>query len=196
MRNSVEITRKYQFGFMLLHHLTTVSCIAIFELAAFWYFLNKPYLRQACAAVFIIVYGLIIYSYSRKLAIYDKKTYTPLKPELKWGVLWGVMISASIAVFLIMYKLNWQMFSAVDDTGVPYLTSFWAMISNMVFYLWTAPYFGLIDMQGGGIAVYAQIIMLAVPIIASTLGYKAGVVNFDLLGKLDEFTLEHEEDDE
>ncbi|MGN1115816.1 MAG: hypothetical protein ACI4TH_04545 [Candidatus Ornithomonoglobus sp.] len=198
MRNSIDITRKYQFGYMLLHHLTTVLIIIVFEAIAFWYFLDKTIGRQVVAVIFTIVYGLALYSYARKLAAWDNKPYTPLKPELKWGFLWGLAISASVGIFLIIYKLDWHFFAAIDENGVPYLTSLWAIGINMLFYIWTGPYFGFVESQGGGIAVYGQILMLVVPMIATTLGYKAGVKNFDLIEKLDSLTLEKntEDDDE
>lgn len=196
MRNSLDITRKYQFGYMLLHHLTTVLAIILFEAIAFWYFLDSEIGRNVVASVLTIVYGFVVYSYARKLAVWDNKPYTPLKPELKWGVFWGVAIAATVGVFLIVYKLNWALFSAVSEEGVPYLTNIPSVIVNLLFYIWTGPYFGFVKPQGGEIEVYGQILMLIVPIIATTLGYKAGCTNFDLLEKLDGLTVEKKEDDE
>jgi drug/metabolite transporter (DMT)-like permease len=181
---------------MILRHLIAVLIIIVFEAVAFWYFLDKPIARQVLAGIFTIVYGLILYSYSRKLAALDNKPYTPLKPDIKWGVLWGLAISATVAVMLVLYKFNWHHFSAVSEDGTPYITNIAAIIVNLLFYIWTGPYFGFIDNSGGGIAVYAQILMIIVPIAATTVGYVAGVKNFDLVEKLDSMTLEKNEDDD
>lgn len=196
MRNSLDITRKYQFGYMLLHHLITVLAIIILEAVAFWYLLDKPIGKQILAAAFTVVYGLAIYSYARKLAVWDNKPYTPLKPELKWGLFWGLAISATVGIFLIIYKLNWQFFSAVGESGIPYLTNGWSIAVNILFYVWNGPYFGFVKAEGGSIEIYGQILMLAVPIIAATLGYKAGIDNFDLMEKLNSLTVEKKSDDE
>lgn len=196
MRNSVDITRKYQFGYMILQHFLIALVAIVFEALAFWYFLDKQIGRQIVACVFTVVYGFGLYSASRKLSVWDSKPYTPLQPRLKWGFLWGLAITATVALMLTVYKFNWHAFSAVDENGVRYLTSLPAVLLNLLFYLWTAPYFGFVQNQGGGIEIYGQILMLIVPPIATTLGYKAGMTNFDLLEKLDSMTLEKNTEEE
>ncbi len=190
MRNSVEITRKYQFGSMLLQHITAVLISIVFESIACWYFLDKPVARYIVAGIFTFVYAAFIYSRARRLAVFDAKPYTPLQPQLKWGVLWGIAVSAAILIWIIIFRLNWILF-AVD--GV--MTNVFSIIINVLFYIWTAPYFGFMSDTGGQIPLFAGILMLVVPIVASTLGYYAGMKNFDIIAKLDSLTVEKREDE-
>lgn len=190
MRNSVKITRKYQFGSMLLHHIIAVFVAIVFESIACLYFLDKPVARYIVAAVFTVVYGFMIYSHARRLAEFDAKSYTPLQPELKWGVLWGVMIAATVLVWIVIFRLNWIWFS-VDGA----MTNLASIIVNILFYFWTAPYFCLISDTGGHIPVFAGVLMVAVPVAASSLGYMAGMKHFDLAAKLYWLTVEKKEDE-
>lgn len=189
MRNSTKITRKYQFGYMLLRHLAAVGVAAILQAIAFWYFLEKPIMRYIVATVFAVIYGMMLYSSARRLSVYDKKPYTPLQPDAKYGLLWGIMISSTILLFIIIYKLNWLLFS-VD--GI--INNWVSIVVNALFYLWVSPYFGFMSEGGGGIPIYAVIIMLIIPIAACYLGYIAGNRNFDILQKLQNMTFEDDEE--
>ena len=191
MRNSVEITRGYQFMYMLRTHLLAVFVSMAFEAMAFWAFLSKPIARFVVAGIFTIVYAGMIYSAAAKLGKFDTKTYTPLKPEPKFGLLWGLAISATVAVFLCVYMINWKLFST--DGG---LNNIGSVIYNLFFCFWTAPYFGFYDVSGGGIPVFAIVLMLAVPVAASFIGYYAGMTRFDIIEKLDSMTFEKDDDEE
>ena len=121
----------------------------------------------------------------------DNKPYTPLRPHIKWGFIWGLSIAATVAVFTLIYKLNWTLFS--DGTGV---SNIFSVLLNILYYIWTAPYFGFMPDMGGNIPLYTVILMIAMPIAASALGYWAGSKKFDLLEKLDSLTFEKEENDD
>lgn len=191
MKNSIEITRSYQIRYMLLHHLFAVLICGVFEAVAAWYFLDKQIARYVVAGLFSIVYGLLIYGSARKLSLLDNKPYTPLRPNIKWGTVWGLAVAASVAVFTLIYKINWSYFV---DNGA--MTNIFSVILNILYYVWTAPYFGFMPDTGGEIPAFALVIMVAVPIIASTLGYWAGIHKFDLLEKLDSMTFEKDENDD
>ena len=191
MRNSVEITRGYQFGYMILGHIIAVLIAIVFESIACWYFLDKPVAKYIVAAVFTVVYGLVIYSKASKLAGFDAKTYTPLEPHIKWGVLWGVAISATVLAWCIIFRLNWILFSTDGK-----MTEIIPVIVNLIFYVWTSPYFGFMSDSGAEIPAFAGALMLAVPIAASTLGYLAGMRHFDIIEKLDSLTVEKNDDDD
>lgn len=192
MRNSMEITRAYQFGKMILCHFTSVLICIVFEAVACWRFLAEPVWQYVIAGIFTLVYAILIYNMAHKLAGFDRKSYTPLKPSLKWGFLWGVAISATVAVAIILFKLNWHIF-AVDMT----INNVFSIIYNLIFYVWTAPYYGfIISQSGSNIQSFVIILMLVVPIVASTLGYLAGMNNFELIVKLDSMTVEKQTDDE
>lgn len=191
MKNSIEITRGYQIGYMILHHLLAALICGVFEAVAAWYFLDKQIARYIVAGVFTVIYGLLVYGSARKLSLLDNKPYTPLRPNIKWGFIWGLSIAATVAVFTLIYKLNWLIFS--EGNGV---TNIFAVILNILYYVWTAPYFGFMPDMGGNIPAYTIVLMMAVPIAASALGYWAGIKKFDLLEKLDSLTFEKEENDD
>ncbi len=191
MKNSVDITRGYQIGNMLLRHLIAALVSIVFESVACWYFLDKLVARYVIAGIFTFVYAVFIYNQAYKLASFDKKTYTPLQPNVKWGFLWGVCISAAVALAILVFRMNWIFFS---ENGA--MTNVFSMIINILFYIWTAPYFGFISDTGGIIPAFAVALMLAVPIAASTLGYVAGIHNFDVIAKLDSMTIEQGDDDD
>lgn len=191
MRNSVEITRKYQIGNMILQHLLAAFVSIVFELVACWYFLDKPVARYIVAALFTAVYAGMLYSRAHRLAAFDCKPYTPLEPELKWGFVWGLCISATVAFSIIVFRLNWTLFS--DGTTMSNAVS---SFINILFYIWTAPYFGFISDTGGIIPPFAIVLMVLVPIAASAIGYLAGMKNFDLIAKLDSLTVEKNTEDE
>ena len=191
MKNSVEITRSYQIRYMILRHLLAALICGVFEAVAAWYFLDKPIARYIVAGVFAVVYGLLIYGSARKLSLLANKPYTPLRPHITWGFIWGLSIAATVAVFTLIYKLNWTLFS--DGTGV---SNIFSVLLNILYYIWTAPYFGFMPDMGGNIPLYTVILMIAMPIAASALGYWAGSKKFDLLEKLDSLTFEKEENDD
>lgn len=202
MRNSINITRPYQFGFMIVRHLLAVLICAIFEAMTSWYYLDKPLAAIIIGSVFSLVYGLYIYSSARRLSVWDAKSYTPLKSEVKWGIFWGIAIAATVAAALIIYYFNWTHFSseatintgegAVTEQG---FTNIFCVVVNFIMYIWLAPYFGFAKTPYG-FPAYAMFLMLAIPVIASALGYISGKKNFDLIQKLDAMTFEQEDEDD
>ncbi len=193
MKNSVEITRKYQFGYMLLHHIIAALIIIVFEAIAAWGFLGKDRVvaRMIVASVFAVVYFGLMYGYARKLALFDRKSYTPLQPELKWGVMWGIMIAAVMALMLVLNKLNWSCFS--NGNG---FTNNVSRVFYIIFLIWTAPYFGFVFYANGNIPIYISAIMVISPIVSCILGYLAGMKDFDLISKLDKLTIEKDDEDD
>ena len=191
MKNSVEITRGYQIGHMILWHLAAAMVCIVFELVACWYFLDQPVARYVIAGIFTVVYAFLIYDRAHKFAAFDAKSYTPLQPELKWGLVWGVCIAGITAAAIVIYRLNWMFFS-VDGA----MTNIFSIIINLMFNLWTAPYFGFISDTNGIIPIFAMILMIVVPIISSVLGYFAGMKHFDIIAALDSLTVEKTEEDE
>lgn len=182
MKNSVEITRGYQFRYMILRHFIAVVCILLFEWVLFSFF-GMPIAKYILSGLCTVAYGGILYSAASKLARFDKKNYTPLEPERKWGVFWGVAISAMIGIFMVLF---------VFARYIPYVGGYIVLL----FFLITGPYFGFLVDGAGTIPVYAAVLMLAIPILASTLGYIAGSSDFTLAEKLDDLTFEKDEEEE
>ncbi len=185
MKNSLEITRGYQFGYMILQHIKAVLICVAFEACAFWSFLDGAVSKLIVAAVFTLVYAMMLYSGAKKLSVFDNKPYTPLEPSLKYGFLWGAVIALTMVAFIILFKFNW---TCVDNTAV-------LITINIFCYLWTGPYFGFYGAPGE-LSVYAMILMIVIPMLMTTLGYYAGIKKFDILEKLDSLTFEKDEDEE
>lgn len=192
MRNSLNITRGYQFGYMLVHHLIALLVIIVIQLMICLYFLDNAIASNIIAGIFSVIYGGFIYSSARKLSILDGKSYTPLKQELKWGVLWGIVISATIALAIIMFKINWSVFRTSDNS----LLSHSFIFINFLFYILTSPFLGFTIGTEGNINILLTAVMLIIPVAASILGYKAGISKFDILEKLYSLTLEKNREDD
>lgn len=191
MRNSVEITRKYQFGYMLLQHLKAAGVCIVFQAVACWKFLGLTPGKYIIGAIFGLVYAGMIYSGAKKLSDFDGKPYTPLKQQLKWGILWGVMLAAAMLLFAVIYIAMWNLWGNGDT-----FTNVFASTLNLMFFAWTAPFYGFTQDCRGFVPIYLVAVFAFLPIIMSTLGYYAGIKKFDILEKLDALTFEKDEDDE
>ena len=191
MKNSVEITRKYQFGYMLLQHLKAAGICIVFQAVACWWFLTLTPGKYIIGAVFGLVYAGMIYSGAKKLSDYDGKTYTPLDHELKWGVRWGFMLALTLLLFVAIHIGIWKLWGNGED-----LLNVFASSVNILFFIWTAPFYGFMQQCYGSVPIYLVVVFILLPIIMSTLGYYAGMIKFDILAKLDAMTFEKDEDDE
>lgn len=192
MRNSIEITRKYQFAYMLLRHIIALLVCALFECCIFFWALNMNIMRYVASGIFVLVYGGMLYSNARKLALLDGKPYTPLKPEPKWSWLWGIMISATMlaAIGICYANKAWL----ISDSSTTTLVS---IALNVIVFIWTVPYYGFLTASGTLMpSVPVAAVMLIVPMLACVIGYRAGMKKFDILEKLDALTFEKEEDEE
>ncbi len=190
MRDSVKITRKYQFGYMIARHFISVLICLVFEAVAFYAFLTGSPGKYIVSGIFTIVYGLLMYSSSVKLSEFDARPYTPLKPDLKYGILWGAAVSGILLVCVVIYKINWIAFGT--DNG---LSTLFSVTVNFIFYIVTAPFYGFIVNDSGNIPIYGIALMVVVPIAACGVGYLAGINRFDLLQKLDDMTFEKNDEE-
>ena len=164
---------------MLLTNLKAVAIAFVFFAGAFYGFIGRPIIKEILSLVFITVYFGIVYSRSHKFATRDKKDYTKTKPSLLKGVLFGVVISLTYAAFLIIYALIWKF---AGENGV--LNSVPAWIYSLVFWFYTIPYSGIMGLAHGKMMWYSQALMLIVPVLATTLGYFAGLNGFNLMDKM------------
>lgn len=187
MRESTKITKKYQFIYVLLTQLGASGGALVFGLFVFWSFMNKSIVKEIISIVFILLNFSVLYATSKKFALLDNKPYTPLKPSLKKGVLFGVVVAVVNVIFVLLYKLLWVKYGT--DAG---LSGVLPMMANTAFYYWSFPYNGLMNMDSGVISAYSVVFMVVMPIAATTLGYIAGEKKFELAEKLDEFMYEKE----
>ena len=188
MRESIKITRKYQFGYMLLKHVTTVFFILLIELLIFGQLLTMNIVKNIMAGIMIFCYSVSMYTSSNTLASKDMKPYTPLKADIKFGFLWGVTISATIAVVYVFYRINWTVFATEGS-----MVGIWPVLYNVFYMFWTAPYFGLSSSEGGSVPYYVVAIMLIIPPVMTTMGYYTAVKKIYLSDKLIAFM--HEKGD-
>lgn len=187
MRDSTKITVGYQFWYIFLMQLAAIGITLVFGLVAFWYFLNIKVVKELISVVFMAVNFAMLYIASKKLAQRDCKPYTPLKPNVFKGAMFGVMISAVTLVLMLLFKYVWNNYS--DETGINGVIP---IIINILFYCWSFPYTGIMGLYNGNFMVYSGIIMLILPIAATLTGYVAGCKNIEIAEKLDKFIYEKE----
>ena len=188
MRESAKITRGYQFGYMILKHFLAAVFILLIELLIFGQLLTMDVVKYIVSAIFIFCYAVSIYTASNTLASKDMKPYTPLNPNIKFGVLWGIAISATIIIAYVIYRINWSVFS---ENGS--MVSLPSVLYNAFYMLWTSPYFGLYSSTGGEISYLVVILMVILPPIMSTLGYYTAIKKIFLSDKIIAFM--HEKDE-
>lgn len=194
MRDSMKMTVKYQFGYMLLQKLIAVGIVFLFGAFIFYYFMTINIAKQILSLLLITVEFAILYVASKKLANRDSKPVTPLKPSKVKGVLFGAMIAVINMVLMLMYMIVWSNFAAdavVEDQTVRVLDGIIPICCNAIYYVWSFAYQGFInDYTSGNIGIIAMLLMIIVPIAATTLGYIAGLKKFELAEHLDKFIYE------
>lgn len=189
MKDSMKITVPYQFGQVLLTHLGAAVIAFTFQSVAFWYFIERMVFKEILGVVFTLIYAGMIYQKVDFMSVRDHREYTPLKPSLVKGVMFGVLTAAVTFVLFLLWKYAWTY--SVNDGG---LTGVWAHIVNVVFVVWTFPFYGLMHADHGTVSVVGMIAMFAVPIAASTLGYISGKRGINLADIIQRAAYEKEED--
>lgn len=187
MRDSMKMTVKYQFIFMLLMQVAASGVTFVFGLVAFWYFTNIPVVKEILSVVLIAVNFAMLYIYAKKFAILDNKPYTPIKPSKVKGALFGVAISCVTVILMIMFKFIWANYSG--ETG---LIGVIPTVLNFVFYYWSFPYNGIMGLSQGVYTIYSAAAMIIVPILATTIGYIFGCKKIEISEKFEEFMYEQE----
>lgn len=179
MKDKSKMTIGYQYRHMLLGNLTAVLVITLIWLMAFTWTFEKPVIKLISGIILTLVYFFTIYGNAGAYARHDKKSYTVLQPDIKKGFLMGLLISAVTLILFAGYKLVWTAFSTDGS-----LNTWWAVGVNMLFLLWTFPFFAFFGELCGSITWYGLVLMLVVPVLASGLGYFAVCKNFDLADKI------------
>lgn len=187
MRDSMKITVKYQFASIILMQLAAAGVSFVFGTVAFWYFLTKPVWKEILSAVFIAVYFGMLYIRAKRFAVLDNKPYTPLKPNKIKGLLFGMAAAAVTLALFALFKLVWTFYSS--DGGVVGIIP---TAVNVIFYFWSFPFNGIMNLSEGTVTWYSVALMLAVPVAACALGYIAGCRKIEIIEKLEEFMYEKE----
>ncbi len=179
------MTVTYQLFYMLFVQLMASAVSILFISVAFWWFVDKPVWKEVLSCVFIIVNGGFIYTFAHKFAIQDCKPYTSLKKSLPKGAMLGTVISASTLLLFFIYKAVWSAFGTGGS-----LTNWFAICINMIFSVWTFPYFGIMGMSQGHITWYSVALFIAMPPAAAFIGYYAGTKKFFFIEAVDRFSYE------
>ncbi|MDD6485166.1 MAG: hypothetical protein PUF72_11470 [Clostridiales bacterium] len=185
MRETTKMTVPYQFMNIFFAHLAAVGIIMILTLMAFLWVLEKSVIKEIMSVILIICYGLALYSRAAELSRRDNKPYSRLKPDMKKGVMFGVVIAATNFVMILLMKLGWVIWGTPEGMG-----SVWGVVMNAVFWFWTSPYSGIMGLSRGMMTWYSYVLLAAVPTAATTLGYWAGCKGFELTSVLLKFQYE------
>lgn len=188
MRESTLWTTKYQFANIFLAHLEAIGISFVFLAAAFYLLMTKYIFREILSVIFMTVYFGVVYSRAHKFATLDKKPYTKTRPSLLKSIMFGLMLSFSFFVVWGIYKLMWINFG---QEGM--LSSVGAGIYSIFFWIYTIPFNGIMGLAKGHIMWYALLSMFLVPVLATTLGYWAGLKNFRLMDKIGNLAYEKED---
>ena len=185
MRESTRWTGKYQFWSMFLVNLMGIGVAFVFLGAAFYALMTKYIFREILSVIFTVVYFGMVYSRAHKFATLDAKEYTKTKQSLLKGFMFGVMISLSFVLVWGIYKIIWM---TAGENGI--LNSFWCWLYGMIYWLYTVPYYGIQGLSHGHMMWYSVLIMFINPVLASTLGYYAGMKGFRIMDCIGGFVYE------
>lgn len=186
MKNTTEMTRGREIAFILRRHLFAVLVCFALAIMLFLNLFNITMLRNITGVFLILLYFVLIYAASSEVARIDTRSYTPTTPSVKTAIIYGTIISLLNLVSLVLFKLNWMFFS--DGVG---MTNGYSIAYNAVFYFLQSPYLSLLYMQtSGNVSALTIVLMLALPILASVLGYLAGKTDFSFYEKMRRFMFE------
>ncbi len=192
MRNSVDITRKYQTWYMVRRALLASIVCIIVQIVVFINFFDVKTMRTVIGCVMTLVYGALLYTGAATFGKFDAKPYTPLAVQIWRPLIWGGILALINVVFLVVYKVNWLYIPTGDE-----LPSLISVIINGIFYFWNSPYMGFIYGNSNGyISLITVIIMVIVPALACLFGYMAGSKNMFILDKVNDFMFEKPDSEE
>ncbi len=172
MRNTTEFTRGYQIWYIIRRELIGVCICAFVQFLLFVSSYSSDIFRNISGVLFSIVHFWIIYDGAATLGKLDRKTYTPLGFEIKWAVVWGVLISLMSLVFISIYKLNWHFGNPVS------------VFINIVFFILESPYYAFLISSPKTVPFFVIIISVVIPVVASVTGYVSSKNNSFISDKL------------
>ena len=145
--------------------------------------------RIIFSIIAMLFYFIAIYNTSLEIAQNDKKSYTKEKPHILKGLVLPVgYIAVSILVYLL-YFITWK-YMTLDNM----IAGNSGIINNMIFVIWNYVYSGFISFADGAMEPLSYLVTIIFPVIASVLGYFAGMKNFDITEKLTKAVYEDKED--
>ena len=190
MNKLSEYSRKNQIFYMLRHELKTVILCALVQILFCLGAYSNNIIRIIAGTVFIIAHFSAIYSNAAELGKYDNKSYSKLNFDIKWSVLWGLIISIISVISMVIFKLNWA-YNAVD--GI--MSGPFGVILTLLFYIWQSPYLAFIINTPNYLPAVIIAISIILPIAASVCGYIAGKNEFVITNKLHNLMFDKKKND-
>ncbi len=140
------------------------------------------------AIIALLIYFAMMYNQAYEIADYDKKSYTKEEPYFLKGffLAWGVT-----AITVILYIAYYFVCKYMKVDGM--MTEVFMWILNLPFTLWSYAFSGIIGLEKGFMKWYGYIVITAVPIVFSGIGYIAGLKDFDITAKLSKYIYENKE---
>lgn len=175
---------------MIKREIIGIAICAFVEFVLFMGSFSNDIFRNVSGVFFSIIHFMIIYDSAAALGKLDTKSYTKLDFNIKWSVVWGMIISAISIATIVVFKLNWH-FGAID--GV--LSNPLSVIINILFYIWQAPYLAFFVMTPAYIPIGVVILSTLLPVAASVTGYISGKKNFTFSDKIRSLMFEKENKD-
>lgn len=183
MRNTTEFTRGYQIWYMIRRDLAGVLACAFVQFLLFISSYSNDIFRIASGVLFSVVHFWLVYDGASALGKLDAKTYTPLKVDTKWSLLWGALISLIGLIFIGIYKLNWFFGNPVS------------VVFNIVFFIAESPYYAFLIATPKTVPFWVIAVSTVIPVLASVTGYITGVKNLTFTDKLRNFMFEKQNKD-
>ena len=156
-------------------HLIVAFCLFLLGLFAE----SAAYSSRIGMIIFLIIklfiYFSVVYAEAYKIAIHDKKSYTKEEPYFYKGFLLPIGLTIITAILYIVYYLAWKHMS-IDGSFV----SIVPVLLNVPFVIWSYPFSSIIGLEKGFMEWYGYIIVVAIPVIFSGIGYIAGLKEFDI----------------
>ena len=190
MKKLSEYSRRNQTFYMLRQELKTVILYAIVQMVFCLGAYSNNIIRIIVGTVFIIAHFSAIYSNAAQLGKQDNKSYSKLNFDIKWSVLWGIIISIISVISIFIFKLNWA-YNAVD--GI--MSGAFGVILTVLFYIWQSPYLAFIINIPNHLPTVMIAISIILPIVASVCGYIAGKNEFAITNKLHNLMFEKRKND-
>lgn len=169
----------------VLSHFYVVLIGVVFGFTLMTWILGKPVYEAVFSVIFTLLYFLMVYKSAWEIAAHDKKPYVDMQPYMFKGAVLSIGILILNLVLWIMYKYAWSVMT-IDGA----LATYTAIFYNVIYVFNTFMYTGFIHLSEGHMSWYGHIIIYAVPIAASTLGYIAGLREFTFMDKLMPFMYE------
>ncbi len=197
MRDSMKTTVGYQFMYIIMTYFAAAAAAALFGMFIFYQFTDMNIAKQILSVCLMIVEAAMLYVTAKKFASRDIKNYTPLKESRVKGAMFGVSVAALKIILVIVHEIVWAACSVPLEEGGRALGGAGAVAYNFIFNIITFSYNGFMtDPQHGHIGIVAIVLMIIVPIAATTLGYIAGCKRFELAENLDKLIYEKEDKEE